>query len=98
MTPGSGAGPIPPMNDVERAIEDAFHFRGHVAVHLRGGERVEGYLFNRDLAPRKGAPFAELFLKGSGAPRRIAVSDVERVERTGEDCAETIAPRPAARP
>lgn len=86
------------MNDVERAIDDAFHFRGHVAVTLRGGERLEGYLFNRDLAPRKGAAFLEMFLKGSGAPRRIGVAEVERVERTGEDCAQTIAPKPAARP
>jgi hypothetical protein len=71
---------------LEEQIEAAFGFRGHVTVHLRDGSQVEGYLYNREL--RRGPSFVDLFLKGSGDGRRLATSDIARIELTGQDCAQ----------
>ncbi|MBI4375458.1 MAG: hypothetical protein HY549_03315 [Elusimicrobia bacterium] len=73
---------------IEEEIEAAYNFRGHVTLKLRGGQTVEGYLFNRQLGDRfPDGGFVELFLKGSGDRRNCAVRDIEAVELTGEDCA-----------
>lgn len=82
------------MDQLQRDVEAAFRFRGHVTVHLQGGERLEGYLYNRDLSGKKAPPFVELFQKGSGAPRRLGLSEIQRVELTGEDCAANAPPVP----
>lgn len=73
------------MSELEQQVEAAFHFRGHVTVHLRDGGQVEGYLYNRELTRRPA--WVELFLKGSGDKRRLELERIARVELTGEDCA-----------
>lgn len=73
--------------NLEKQIEAAYDYRGHVTVTLTGGERVEGYLFNRQLAPKGAEPYVELYLKGSGDYRKLAVAEVASVALTGEDFA-----------
>ena len=70
-------------DELKGQIEAAFDFRGHVTVHLRDGEPVVGYLYNRDLAAAE--PFVELYLKGDGASEKLAVARIERIELTGKD-------------
>jgi hypothetical protein len=61
-------------NDQERieALDKAFDYRGDVTLDLANGEKVEGFLFNRDAATAQ----AELFIKGSDEPRVIPYADI----------------------
>ena len=75
-------------SDEERrhVIDAAFDFRGDVTLTLRGGERLEGYVSNRDFdAPE---PFLQIFPRSGGRPVRIPCGDVDALEVTGRDTAE----------
>ncbi len=71
--------------ELSRLIEEAFHFRGDVALYLQSGECVEGYLFNREVSPA--GPRLLLYVKGQSDPRVILYSDVMTVRFSGEDTA-----------
>jgi hypothetical protein len=77
------------MDDVEKQIDAAYDYRGHVTVTLKNGTSVEGFLFNRQKAsPKlKEPPFIELYLKGTSEHRKITFADVAAVALTGEDTA-----------
>lgn len=78
-----------PSDSLKKQIDEAFDFRGHVTVRLKGGEVLEGYLFNRQYAnPKlKEDNFIEMMLKSDGSNVRRPMSSIESVELTGEDCA-----------
>jgi hypothetical protein len=84
-----------PANDLERELEKAFNFRGHVTLTLDDGATVEGYVFNRELGhPKlKEPPFVELFRKGSGAKEKVALARIKAITLSGVDHA-AIAPPP----
>ncbi len=71
--------------ELSRLIEEAFHYRGDVALHLQSGECVEGYLFNRDVDVD--SPCLHMYIKGQSAPRPILYADVVAVQLSGEDTA-----------
>jgi hypothetical protein len=74
---------------LERQIEAAFNYRGHVTVRLKAGGLVEGFLFNRQFKDARLAQdeFVELFVKGTGERLKLAVGALDSVELTGADCA-----------
>jgi hypothetical protein len=76
-------------NDLERQIEAAFDYRGHVTITLKSGERVVGYVYNRRFVdPQlREAPFLEMFLAGSGEPRKFSLDGIDAVALTGKDYA-----------
>jgi hypothetical protein len=76
-----------PSNALERQIEAAFDYRGHVTVTFTNGESVEGYLFNRAFAdPQLGEePYIEVFLAGSGEPRKYLIASIRSVALSGRD-------------
>lgn len=73
--------------DVAAQIEAAYDFRGHVTLTLNDGKSVEGFLFNRELAPFKGDPYVEILRKDSDERLRFAAADVKSVALTGKDFA-----------
>lgn len=77
------------MTELEKQIEAAYDFRGHVTVKLKSGASVEGFLFNRQFANPKLPQdnFAELYLKGSAEHRMLKIAEIESVALTGEDFA-----------
>ena len=77
---------------VAAQIDAAFDFRGHVTVSLTDGRRVEGYLFNRELAPYKGEPYIEMIPKDSEERLRFPASEVTAVTLTGKDFAAPFVP------
>ena len=83
-----------PSNELERQVEAAFDFRGHVLITLNGGEHLMGYVFNRQFAQpaRREPPFIEVFLAGSGDRRSIAIATIRSIELTGKDYAATDSP------
>jgi len=64
-------------------LEAAFDYRGDVTLFLEGGERLLGYLSNRDF--RTAEPFVELLLEREHRPQRIPLARVKGVELTGKD-------------
>jgi hypothetical protein len=76
---------ISSLEDAVRAIEWAFDYRGDVTIELRSGERVVGYVFNRDASAKP--PLLQMFLKGQAAPRSILFADVVGVTFSGPDTA-----------
>jgi hopanoid biosynthesis associated radical SAM protein HpnH len=69
-------------DNLSAGIEEAFDYRGDVTIHLRGGERVEGYLFDRD--PDAGT----LRVMSKGRKQTLRYADLDRVAFTGRDMAD----------
>ncbi|MBI3554234.1 MAG: hypothetical protein HY077_17185 [Elusimicrobia bacterium] len=78
------------MTELERQIEAAYDFRGHVTITLKDGAKVEGFIFNRQFKnPKlKRDNFIEVVMKGSGDKKEFDIAGLESVALTGEDCAE----------
>jgi hypothetical protein len=76
-----------PADEPERreAVDVAFDYRGDVTLGLRSGEKVEGYIFNRDAAASP--PMLQMYIHGQTAPRVIMYADIVAVAFSGEDTA-----------
>ena len=73
--------------EVAEQIEIAYDYRGHVTMTLNDGKVVEGFLFNREVAPLKGEPYVEIIRKDSEERLRFASKDVKSVALSGKDFA-----------
>lgn len=73
--------------DLRDALEKAFDYRGDVTITRKGGNRVEGYIFDR----RNGATLAEsvvrLIPQNSQEKVTIAYSDIAALAFSGRDTA-----------
>ncbi len=81
----------PPVDDATRIaiLEKAFDFRGDVALVLRDGRTVEGYLFDRRPAPPAPAPtlgIARLLPPVGDQPILVNYADIARIS-FGKDTA-----------
>jgi hypothetical protein len=87
---------LAPSNELERQIEAAFDFRGHVTITLNDGGHVVGYVYNRQFADpqRREPPFIEVFLAGSGDRHGIAIDTIRSIALTGKDYAAAEPPSP----
>lgn len=71
--------------DLHRVIELAFGYRGHTTVVTKAGEKVFGYLFNRDLKAAR--PFVQVLQPGLPGPTTIPCAEISGIEFTGKDTA-----------
>ncbi len=84
-------GSVPALDseaDVRRAVEQAFDYRGDVAITTRGGRRIEGYLFDR----RADSPVLDeciLRMLPADAAEKVCIpyADIARIEFSGRDTA-----------
>ena len=83
---------------VAAQIEAAFDYRGHVTVTLADGRELEGFLFNRELAPLKGEPYVELIIKDREERLRLPAASVAAVALTGKDFAQPFVPPAQEKP
>jgi hopanoid biosynthesis associated radical SAM protein HpnH len=65
-------------------IEEAFDYRGDVTLFLHSGDRLEGYLFDRNSA----ASTLRIMVKPDGRKQTVRYSDIERLAFTGRDMAD----------
>ena len=74
-----------PLNEEERrqAVDVAFDYRGDVTVELTSGEKIEGYIFNRNASASP--PSLQLFLPNQSSPRVIHYAEIVSIAFTGED-------------
>lgn len=87
-------------HDLERQIEAAFDYRGHVTITLKTAERLEAYVFNRQFAhpTLKEEPQIEVFLAGSGTSRKFAIARIASIALTGKDSASASSSSQSAAP
>ena len=78
--------------ETAKQIDEAFDFRGHVTVIFTDGKTLEGYLFNRELAPMKGEAYIEMLPKDSDERLRFPAASVKSVSISGKDFAAPFVP------
>ena len=78
---------LQPANEAELqdALVRAFDYRGDVTIHLKTGEQVIGYVFDRQDGPPH--PFVKIFLANQPEPCTVNCHDIVEVEFSGEDTA-----------
>ena len=81
---------IPPLaneEDLRRALEKAFDYRGDITITRKDGSKIEGYLFDR----RSGATLKDsrvrLYPKNSNHKVSISYADIAALAFTGRDTA-----------
>lgn len=65
------------------AVDKAFDYRGDVTLELHSGQKVEGYLFNRDTKSHPAR--VELFVKGQNDSVIVPYADIHTIAFTGSD-------------
>lgn len=74
--------------EIRSALEKAFDYRGDVAITMKDGSRVEGYIFDRR---SEGETLADcvvrLFPKDRNEKVAVSYSSIARLEFTGRDTA-----------
>ena len=81
----------PDSATISDKIEEAFRYRGDVTVELVDGERVAGFLYNRNA--NCGAPFVQLFETGTGREINVPYRCIAQIRLTGRDAAAASARR-----
>jgi hypothetical protein len=74
-------------DELREALEKAFDYRGDVAVTLKDGSKVEGYIFDRVAGPNLASSFVRVLPKESNRRVKIAYSDIASLAFTGRDTA-----------
>ncbi len=73
-------------NQVPEAVEQAFDYRGDVTITLKSGDRIEGYVFDRQT--QSGQAKIRLMLKNEGRKISVAQSEIEHLAFSGRDMAD----------
>ena len=72
-------------NDLCKALEKAFDYRGDVTITLRSGERIEAYVFNRHTGPNLADSFVQYYTPSAPEKRKVSYAEIARLEFTGKD-------------
>lgn len=69
------------------ALENAFDYRGDVALVLTDGDRIEGYIFDRVTGATLGESYVRLLAANSDEKVLVAYSNIDQVDFCGRDTA-----------
>ena len=72
-------------DELKRALEKAFDYRGDVTVTLKSGERIEAYIFNRQTGATLADSFVQYFAANAAEKRKVSYAEIARIEFTGKD-------------
>lgn len=71
--------------ELARAVDSAFDYRGDVTLVLKSGNEFVGYVYSRqDHVPE---PYLEMFVANQDRPQRIPYHEIVAVLFSGEDTA-----------
>jgi hypothetical protein len=73
--------------DLRAALEEAFDYRGDVTITLKGGRRVEGYVFDRRSGRTLTESVVRLIPQSSSEKLTIRYSEIAALAFTGRDTA-----------
>jgi hypothetical protein len=83
-------GSIPSLakeEDVRKALEQAFDYRGDVSITRKDGSKIEGYIFDRTSGATLAGSFVRLLPK-DGSPRiKISYAEIAALAFSGRDMA-----------
>ncbi len=71
--------------ELQKQIETAFDYRGHVTALFHDGKTLTGFLFNRDFSPKNQSPFVEFIVEGNAENQTVLISDLSAIRITGDD-------------
>lgn len=71
--------------DLRKALEKAFDFRGDVTLTTKSGERIEAYIFNRIAGATLADSYVQYFTPKAEDKRRLSYAEIARLEFTGKD-------------
>ena len=73
--------------DLRKALEQAFDYRGDVSITRKDGTRIEGYIFDRSTGKNLAESFVRVLPK-DGSPRiKILYGEIAALAFTGRDMA-----------
>jgi hopanoid biosynthesis associated radical SAM protein HpnH len=75
---------VVPGQQLADAIEEAFDYRGDITLELKTGERLEGYIFDRDTRAAR----LRMIVKPAGGKRAVTYSEIARLTFSGRDMAD----------
>jgi len=75
------------QEEVRRALEKAFDYRGDITITKRDGSTIEGYIFDRRSGPSLAQSCVRLFPKNSYEKVSISYADIAALAFTGRDTA-----------
>jgi hypothetical protein len=77
--------------DLRKALEQAFDYRGDVSITLKDGRTIEGYIFDRGVDRTQGtaltAGFVRLLPKDGSPKIKICYAEIAALAFTGRDMA-----------
>jgi hypothetical protein len=73
--------------DLRKALEEAFDYRGNVTITRKNGEKVEGYIFDRRTGSTLAKSAVRLIPKDSTQKIVIPYADIAALAFTGRDMA-----------
>lgn len=74
-------------DELRRALDEAFEYRGDVTLTLKDGRRVEGYVFDRIPGPSLGESSVRILRSADAAKERISYADIVELLFSGKDTA-----------
>ena len=72
-------------DDLRRALEKAFDYRGDVTITLKSGEKIEAYIFNRQTGATLAESWVQYFAPNSPDKRKLSYDQIARLEFSGKD-------------
>ena len=74
-------------DEVRKALEKAFDYRGDVTITLKSGETVEGYVYDRKTATSLSQSLIRVLPKDKPGRMNISYADIAALAFTGKDTA-----------
>ena len=71
--------------DLKKALEKAFDYRGDVTLTTKAGERIEAYIFNRSTGSTLADSYVQYFTPKAEDKRKLSYADIARIEFSGKD-------------
>ena len=71
--------------DLRVALEKAFDYRGDVTLTLKGGEKIEAYIFDRTTGASLAESWVRYFTPSAPEKRKVSYAEIARLEFSGKD-------------
>lgn len=73
--------------ELRKALEQAFDYRGDVSITRQDGTKIEGYIFDRSNGTRLADSFVRLLPKDGSPKIKISYAEIAALAFTGRDMA-----------
>ncbi|MGA7343395.1 MAG: hypothetical protein WBE72_12545 [Terracidiphilus sp.] len=72
-------------DELRKALEKAFDYRGDVTMTLKTGEKIEAYIFNRSTGATLADSWVQYFTPKADDKRKVSYAEIARLEFSGKD-------------